>query len=124
MAAVHKSRDEGLPPYVTKDNSNSSEENKEKSSFFVTESETADYWRERDGEAFGGNNACFVGSNMAVVVVVYSQIRRREKKDRTEREREMNVRARKRRKEEREKRGEGRRHNGKREEKDEKKRER
>uniref|UniRef100_A0AAV2J0H7 c-SKI SMAD4-binding domain-containing protein n=1 Tax=Knipowitschia caucasica TaxID=637954 RepID=A0AAV2J0H7_KNICA len=49
---VHKNRDEGLPAYATKDNSTSSDENKEKSSFFVTENEATapDYWRESSGD--------------------------------------------------------------------------
>ncbi|XP_033952287.1 SKI family transcriptional corepressor 2 [Pseudochaenichthys georgianus] len=54
---VHKNRDEGLPVYATKDNSSISDENKEQSSFFVPESETAapDYWRESSGDQSRGS---------------------------------------------------------------------
>ncbi|KAM3874122.1 SKI family transcriptional corepressor 2 [Diretmus argenteus] len=47
---VHK-RDEGLPAYATKD-SGLSDETKEQSSFFVSETETSapDYWRESSGD--------------------------------------------------------------------------
>ncbi|XP_072310466.1 SKI family transcriptional corepressor 2 [Eucyclogobius newberryi] len=53
---VHKNRDEGLPAYATKDNSSITDENKEKSSFFVTENETTapDYWRESTGDQSQG----------------------------------------------------------------------
>ncbi|XP_047229346.1 SKI family transcriptional corepressor 2 [Girardinichthys multiradiatus] len=53
---VHKNRDEGLPAYATKDNSSSSDENKEQRSFFVPESETSapDYWRECSGDQSRG----------------------------------------------------------------------
>ncbi|XP_042251180.1 SKI family transcriptional corepressor 2 isoform X1 [Thunnus maccoyii] len=53
---VHKNRDEGLPAYVTKDNSSISDENKEQNSFFVPDSETSapDYWRESSGDQSQG----------------------------------------------------------------------
>ncbi|KAF7667765.1 hypothetical protein LDENG_00046600 [Lucifuga dentata] len=49
---VHKSRDEGLPAYATRDNSSMSDEIKEQNSFFVPESDTSppDYWRESSGD--------------------------------------------------------------------------
>ncbi|XP_060935977.1 SKI family transcriptional corepressor 2 [Limanda limanda] len=49
---IHKNRDEGLPAYATKDNSSTSDENKEQNSFFAPESETSapDYWRESSGD--------------------------------------------------------------------------
>ncbi|KAM4635242.1 SKI family transcriptional corepressor 2 [Polymixia lowei] len=53
---VHKSRDEGLPAYATKDNSSISDENKEQSGFFVSENEASapDYWRESSGDQTHG----------------------------------------------------------------------
>ncbi|CAJ1071147.1 SKI family transcriptional corepressor 2 [Xyrichtys novacula] len=50
--SVPKKRDEGLPVYITKDNSSLSDENKEQNSFFVQEGETlaSDYWRETAGD--------------------------------------------------------------------------
>ncbi|PWA26543.1 hypothetical protein CCH79_00000719, partial [Gambusia affinis] len=53
---AQKNRDEGLPAYATKDNSNNSDENKEQRSFFVPESETSapDYWRECTGDQSRG----------------------------------------------------------------------
>ncbi|KAM6984687.1 SKI family transcriptional corepressor 2 [Aplochiton taeniatus] len=49
---VHKSRDDGLPAYATKDNSSISEENKDLGSFLVLESETSgpECWGESSGD--------------------------------------------------------------------------
>nr|XP_046161838.1 SKI family transcriptional corepressor 2 [Oncorhynchus gorbuscha] len=49
---THKSRDHGLPVYATKENSKTADENKEPSSFFVSETKSSDpeYWREMAGD--------------------------------------------------------------------------
>ncbi|XP_010897373.2 SKI family transcriptional corepressor 2 [Esox lucius] len=48
---THKSRDDGLPVYATKDNSNLTDENKEASSFVSeTDSFGTEYWRETLGD--------------------------------------------------------------------------
>ncbi|XP_072515205.1 SKI family transcriptional corepressor 2 [Salminus brasiliensis] len=48
----HKSRDDGLPAYATKDKAARAEENKEQSSFFLPETETPapEYWRENTAD--------------------------------------------------------------------------
>ncbi|XP_056592794.1 SKI family transcriptional corepressor 2 isoform X2 [Triplophysa dalaica] len=45
---AHKSRDDGLPAYATKNKTAISDENKEQGSFFIAETETStpEYWRE------------------------------------------------------------------------------
>ncbi|XP_066507070.1 SKI family transcriptional corepressor 2 isoform X3 [Hoplias malabaricus] len=49
----HKSRDDGLPAYATKDKTTRTEDHKEQSSFFLPETETTapEYWRENTAAA-------------------------------------------------------------------------
>ncbi|XP_076874424.1 LOW QUALITY PROTEIN: SKI family transcriptional corepressor 2 [Brachyhypopomus gauderio] len=53
----HKSREDGLPAYATKDKPARAEENKEQGSFFVSETETSapEYWREGTASAADQN---------------------------------------------------------------------
>ncbi|XP_059401242.1 SKI family transcriptional corepressor 2-like isoform X2 [Carassius carassius] len=55
---AHKSRDDGLPAYASKNKSTIADDNKEQSSFFVPETETLapEYWRENPNQSQDSNS--------------------------------------------------------------------